>query len=204
MRHRLALMALTAALAAAPPALAQARGDVYLNGVKVNNTLSNQRFDKAEVVFDARGDVYITVPGVKVFTEDAARSQQALPAIPAKTWWLVAQQSAPGMTQYDIEVHVNGKLVKRVKNDEPQEVIDLASFLKPGQNEVSFTAIKDLAQTRRSFDAAHTFEIVIGQGAEQGPQGLVISSVAARYRRSAADVDNHTATARFQVHIPTP
>lgn len=179
---------------------ATASADVYLNGVKVNNTLAEQTFDGAKVHFDAKGDVHITVSGIKVYREGdpQAGAQQRGPAIPKGTWWLVAEQTAPGMTQYSIEVHINGKLVKRIKDDQRQVAMDIAQYLQPGQNQVSFTAIKDLSQTRRSFSSDHSFSLILGQGASQD-KGLVISEVAARYTRTAMDVENHTRTFTFQV-----
>jgi len=51
---------------------------VFLNGVRVNG-LKNQRFDGCKVVFDARGNVYITVAGFKVRAIPQGSPPRALP-----------------------------------------------------------------------------------------------------------------------------
>ncbi len=190
----LSCLAFIALLTASTTSQAQ---DIYLNGVKVNNAISNQEFKNAKVRFDAKGNVYLTVEGIKVYEEGKPSTGQTA-AIPADTYWLVATQTQPGMTQYDIEVHVNGKLVKRIKNTKAQLIMDIAPFLRPGKNEISYTAIKDLSQTRKSFDENHKFEVIVGRGKEN-KEGLVIEQTLARYQRTAKDVENHSKQFSFTV-----
>ena len=115
--HRLAaLLALTLV-----PAQAGAVS-VYLNGTKVDG-LTNTQIDKCGVQFDAKGNVQLTCAGysVKVEGSDAVKPAVADDAPPAritKSYFMVTEQALQGATEYDYEVYINSKFVRKLRSDE--------------------------------------------------------------------------------------
>jgi hypothetical protein len=59
--------------------------------------------------------------------------------VPTGTWWLVTEDNAS--TGHTIEVVVNGTFVRRITSGEPQLILDLAPFLRPGPNTVILNAL---------------------------------------------------------------
>ena len=180
-------------LGLAPAASAQ---DIFLNGVKVNG-LTDQHFEGASVRFDDKGNVHLSIPDVRVH-HDAQKtaSRKEAPKL-RRTYWLVASQTNPGATQYNVDVHVNGQFVTRlVSADARQLTVNVNKFLVPGNNTVVFTAIKDLGKARRSFAEADELTFFLGEGAASGHQ-ITIDRTLVRYTRTAAEVDNDTATFTF-------
>ena len=177
-------------------ATAQA-ADVFLNGVRVNG-LSNQSFEDASIRFDAKGDVHITVKNVKVQMVEQSSGVQQKPAVAVlqKRYWLVGNQTVRGMTQYNVDVHINGQLVTRFKNNEMQQVKEVTKYLLKGKNTVVFTAMKSIKDQRLSFSPEHAISILIGEGDDEGKQ-LTINRSMAEYKRFATQVENHTATETF-------
>lgn len=172
--------------------------DVFLNGVKVTG-MANQEFKNAKVRLDASGNVYIEVEGISVQRQDVGPNGQVSTPTPAlrQSYWLISDKTAPGMTQYDIDVHINGQFVVRVKSeDKAQLVMDITKFIVPGQNRVNFTAIKNLKDSRKSFSADHKLKLVLGTGQKNGA-ALMIDRQLATYERNASQVDNHGAEQMF-------
>lgn len=80
LRRALAPFAAAALLLGALPA--SAGGAVFLNDVPVDG-LTDQRFEKATVTFDAQGNVRIEVPGIQVKSLGLIPAKPAAPARPA-------------------------------------------------------------------------------------------------------------------------
>ncbi|MEO1268155.1 MAG: hypothetical protein AAFX99_08655 [Myxococcota bacterium] len=178
--------------------------DVYLNGVKVNG-ITSQNFEDVDIRFDAKGDVHITVDGVQVKMVDQLNAEQAQPNSTGKSgqssalsqkYWLISDQSDRGMAQYDIDIHINGQYVTRVKSDAPQTVLEITRYVVPGRNRVVFTAIKSIPDRRRSFSPDHHITVLIGEGARDSKQ-LTIDRSLLEYKRLANQVENHTETMMF-------
>lgn len=187
-RQILSLAFFIVAIAFASSAVA---GDVYLNGVKVNG-LRDQLFQGADVRFDAKGDVHITVKGVtiQVQGDKAANAQAAIPKPGLQhAYFLVSSKTSPGATQYDIQVHINGQFVTKCRSTDGQLAMDVSKFLRPGQNQVVFTAFKDLSGARKAFGADQKFSLILGRGKSRGDQ-IVIERTLSTYVRTAADVSN--------------
>lgn len=170
-----------------------AAAEVYLNGVKVNG-LRNQEFKSAEVRFDAKGNVFITVKGVEVQVAGDSAPAPANAAVaqtraPTKSYFLVSDKTNPGSTQYNIDVHINGKFVTRVKSTDGQVALDITKHLVVGNNRIVLTAIKKLDTPRKSFSPADTFKLIVGEGTKSGNQIMVQRSLL-EYKRTAADVAN--------------
>jgi hypothetical protein len=117
-------------------------GSVFINGVRAD-VLPEVTLTNATVRLDAQGNVWIEAPGFKVEVVQPAESaapppppppSRAAPLVQEGVWWLVTEDNASGGQALD--VLVNGALVRRVLSGEPQLILDLAPWLRPGANTV--------------------------------------------------------------------
>jgi len=111
------------------------------------------------------------------------------PARITRRYFLVTEQSARGMTEYDIDLYVNSKWVRRLRNNEDQVITDITSQLQPGKNAVLFMAHKVAGSTRRSESPQHVFKVTIGEGNEGGGR-VMIDNPLLRFQRTAAQSDD--------------
>lgn len=199
------------------PALALG-GSVFLNGVNIDG-LTDVKFEKATVRIDANGNVQIDAPHYKVVQDPVAAQRPPPPApapvvappppqpvaapapspvqpaaaqVPTritKRYWLVVKQSAPGMTEYDVDVYLNAKWLMTVKNGMYDDAVNITRHLKPGQNTVVFEAKKTATGARKSFSSEHAMSLVIGEGDENSGNVMVDNSLVT-FRRTAQDADN--------------
>ena len=190
----------------ATPALAR---DVYLNGVKLDSSvvITSQTFPACEVQIDAKGDVFITAKGFKIEARPAAGggSAPATPATPApaaeltKRYWLVSKQPRKGQAQYDVDVFVNGKLVKRVRAQDDPVILDVTKSVRPGMNDVKLVAVKNMGDKRLSSSPTDTLEVILGEGSVGG--GTVsITRTVVTYVRTAQETKNFSDDLRFEAH----
>ncbi len=125
-------------------ALGLAQGaDVYVNGVLVSG-LKDQVLEDVTVTFDAQGDVHIDAPNVRIGRSGTTTREVEAPEpverptdVPLGRWWLVAQDD--GSQGVEIDVRVNGELVRVLRSGERQVLVDLAPFLHRGENQVTLT-----------------------------------------------------------------
>jgi hypothetical protein len=199
-----AALAAILALGAATPAFAR---DVYLNGVKLDASvvITSQTFPSCEVQIDARGDVYITAKGFKIETKPAAGDSgsapaPAAPAAPAaavtKRYWLVSKQPRKGLAQYDVDVYVNGKFVKKVRAQDDPVILDVTRAVRPGSNEVKLVATKNMGDKRLSASPTDTLEILLGEGTVGGGT-VAITRTVVTYVRTAQETKSFSDDARF-------
>jgi len=168
---------------------------VYLNGVNIDG-LRSQKFDKCKTVrIDDRGDVHLECPGYQVQQQATATSALA-PLIPSavaaamtRRYWLVTEDKDGASTQYDVDVFVNGKFVRRVKAGEPQVLLEITRFLHPGSNKVLFAASKRLDGERKSTSTASFVKFVVGEGNEGG-NTVTIDNPLIESKRTAAEMEN--------------
>lgn len=178
-----------------------AGGSVYLNGVNVDG-LTDQHFERVNVRLDAKGDVYIDAPGYNV--QKVPADPSATTARPTATtvkengtlsrrYLLVTEQSPPGLSEYDIDVFLNGKFLRTLRAGEEQIVSELTRKLRPGANEVTFQARKVLANPDqpRSHSKSHVFRVIIGEGTMTDDQ-VVIETQLIKFERTAADTNDLT------------
>ena len=181
--------ALPLAVAAAPPSAGRS---VFLNGQNID-TVRGQVFENVTVEIDDSGNVHVRSDAYKVTTATAATKTKPdpVPEIPRGVrYWLVSEENAPGMSQYDFDVFVNGNLVKTVKSGDPQVVEDITRFVIPGTNAVTITARKNFGAGRKSESKDFYMRVYIGKGALNETGAIVIDSPDVDYRRTAADVTN--------------
>jgi hypothetical protein len=195
-----ALALAAAALATAPPAAAEP--SLTLNGVAIDGVTS-QRFENATVVIDAQGNVHIEAKGytVRVAGEGSTPAGAAVPppapeagaagasARVTRRYFLAAEHPAPAGPQYDLAIFINAQWIREVKANEPQVVMEVTRYLRPGANRVV------LAPTRRSpgdqpagsRDVA--LRVVIGEG-NVGGDHVMIDNPLLEMTRSAADLED--------------
>lgn len=237
MRRLLTATAVVSTLMAGP-ALA---GSVYLNGVNIDG-LTSQRFERATVRIDEKGNVLIDAPGYKVEVQPVAapvapqgpsaqlstmpasgvpvtvpitaagqpNTASTVPAVavlpapaPAPTpapapvpsapritqrYWLVTEQNAPGMTQYDIDLYINSRWVRRLRGDDEQVIAEVTSQLMPGKNVVLLRAHK-AEGTRKSRSASQFFRIILGTG-NVGGDKVLIDQPLVSFERTAAQTED--------------
>jgi hypothetical protein len=194
-----AAVAAIVALGAATPAFAR---DVYLNGVKLDASvvITSQTFPSCEVQIDAKGDVYITAKGFKIETKPAASDAAPAPAAPtpalSKRYWLVSKQPRKGLAQYDVDVYVNGKFVKKVRAQDDPVILDVTRAVRPGANDVKLVATKNMGDKRLSSSPTDTLEIVLGEGTVGGGT-VAITRTVVTYVRNAQETKSFSDDVRF-------
>lgn len=180
---------LSAALLLLPPAAWA--GSVYLNGVNIDG-VTNQKFEKATVRIDEKGNVLIDAPGYAVkAVEGGARQKPPSGEEPAEArltrrYWLVTEQAVPGMAEFDIDLYVNAKWVRKLRNNEEQIILEITKHLTPGKNTILLTAKKLAGQSRKSFSPEHFFRVILGEG-NVGGDNVMIDHPLVKFERSAAE-----------------
>lgn len=198
-RSRLA--ALLVACACAP--LVASAAQIVVNGVPIGRVdltvqgLEGITFEKCTwVKIEAGGDVKVECPGYDLQAaapqaSDAAKGLDVVPGRISKRYWLVTEQKEQGATQFDIDVYVNSKWIKRFKNDDEQIVLEITKHLVPGKNKILFAATKNAADGRKSSSPNTYYRIVVGEG-EVGGGNVMIDNPLIDLRRTAAEAENVT------------
>jgi hypothetical protein len=173
-------------------ALPAAAGSVFLNGVNVDG-ITSQTFEKVTVRVDELGNLHIDAPGYqvkKVTAPTGAPVVRDLDSI-TKHYILVTEQVPLGVTEYDIDVSINGKLVRSLRNGDEQIVLEVTKHLRAGKNAVVFQARKALSNPLqpKSTSSKHVFRVIIGEGL-MGPDQVLIENPLVKFERTAADMSD--------------
>ncbi len=174
---------------------------IFLNGVNIDG-LRSQNFEKCRSVkIDERGDVRLDCPGYEVQAPAAAQAgAPAAPVAPSsipaaasgpitKHYWMVSEENDGAGTQYDLDVFVNSKWVRKIKAGEPQIVLEVTKYLQPGSNKVLFAATKHAEAGRASTSTNSFLKITVGEG-EAGGNTVMIDNPLVECKRTAAETDN--------------
>ena len=163
---------------------------MFLNGVNIDGVKSKV-FENCKVQIDGAGNVYIIAKGYAVQRKPTAKKSPAVPTggPPSGRYWLVTEKAAPGMTQYDIDLFINAKWVRKFPDAEEHVVMEITKYFRTGKNKVHFVAKKNLGSTRRSASPQHYFRIIVGQGNEGG-RNVMITKKAIDYKRTALETKN--------------
>src|ERR1041384_911010 len=145
----------------------------FLNGVNID-TLRGQTFEKCKTVkIDDRGDVYLDCPGYQVQQQNPAPPTQ--PVVPSavataitRHYWMVSEDSNSALAQYDLDVFINAKWIRKIKAGEPQMVLEITKYLQPGPNKILFAATKHAEAGRKSASPAQYLKVVVGEGEAGG------------------------------------
>ena len=185
-------LALAAVLSLAP-ATAVAAPHIFLNGVAIDGVKS-QEFKNCSVRIDEKGNVHITAKGYAVQSGGKAPDQvepQNPGAPPTKRYFLVTEKAAPGMSQYDIDLFINAKWVRKLLDDEEHIYFEITQHLVQGDNKIRFLAKKNMKDGRRSTSPNHYFRVVIGEG-DMGGRNVMITKKLVDYKRSAFETQDFT------------
>lgn len=204
----LALLVVLAAAGAAAPAAAGP--SVTLNGVNIDG-VTGQKFENCTVTIDANGDVHIEAKGYAVKAAGAGGSPQDSskgggattagtttrppdPRAPAgkvsRRYFLVTEHTPPG-TQYDLAIFINAQWIREVKASEPQLVMEITKYLRPGPNKVTLAATKRIQGSRLAYGADVQLKIVIGEG-NVGGGHVMIDLPLVETTRTAAEIEDTT------------
>ena len=172
------------------PALA---GELFVNGVSVEG-LTNQTFEKVNVRIDDKGNVWIDAPGYAVKRVNAPVERDPgvvvrdVPSSLSLHYFVVTEQSPPGMTEYDIDLYINGKFIRSMHSGDEQLVMDINKYLKVGKNQVLLQAKKKPPRPEgaKSVSKSHVFRVIVGEGA-MGADQVVIERPLITFTRTAAD-----------------
>ena len=113
-----------------------AGGTIYVNGVRADG-LRDFDFRDVAVRVDANGDVWIDAPNYKIEVTGGTVDTEVAP-VEAGKWWMVTQDNNSG--EHSLQLLVNGELAKEVKSGDSQVILDLAPFLKKGENTILINA----------------------------------------------------------------
>jgi len=200
---------MTTALLLLPGAGRGAPG-ISLNGVPIDGVVS-QRFDNVSVVIDEQGNLNIVAKGYAVARAESASAANPAPVAPpprppaasttspgpaepklARRYFVVAEQSEPGITEYDVSVFVNGRWVRELRSDGDCEPFEVTRFLAPGSNKVTLVASKRLAgSSRRSTSREATLRVLLGEGSAGGGT-VYLEAPLVSMTRTAADTETFT------------
>ena len=166
---------------------------IYLNGVNIDS-LRGQSFEKCKTVkIDDRGDVYLDCPGYQVQAQAPAPTTPVVPAAVAtaitKHYWMVSEDAQSAFAQYDLDVFINSKWIRKLKAGEPQMVLEITKYLQPGPNKILFAATKHMEVGRKSSSPANYLKVVVGEG-EAGGNTVMIDNPLVECKRTAAETDN--------------
>lgn len=196
-----ALLVASTAAAAAP--------SVTLNGVNIDG-VTNQRFENCTVVIDEKGNVNIEAKGYAVRSSDPVRSGGAKPPPDrgqanrtaasdlrprptgklSRRYFLATEHAPPG-TQYDLAIFINAQWIREVKAGEPQVVMEITKYLRPGTNKVTLAATKHIVGDRLAYGRDVTLKVVIGEG-NIGGDHVMIDVPLVEMQRTAAEIEDRT------------
>jgi hypothetical protein len=202
-----ALAPLLAAALAAAAAPASAGPALTLNGVAIDG-ITSQRFENCTVTIDERGNVHIEAKGYAV-REVGAPARAVTPAalaavtsapVPAsaaepprklaRRYFLATEHASPG-TQYDLAIFINAQWIREVKASEPQVVMEVTRYLRPGRNKLVVAATKRVQGERLSTSKDVALRIVLGEG-DAGGEHVMIDQVLVEAKRTAAETEDRT------------
>ncbi|MBN1210409.1 MAG: hypothetical protein JXB05_36485 [Myxococcaceae bacterium] len=108
------------------------------------------------------------------------------PARLTRRYWLVTEQPTTGMAEYDIDLYINSKWIRKLRNSEEQIISEITRHLQPGKNIILLSARKVAAGARKSYSPQHYFKVIIGEGNEGG-NTVMIDRPIVTFQRTAAD-----------------
>jgi hypothetical protein len=197
-------IAIAMALLGLSPSVALARS-VFLNNIRIDGVegVRNLKLEKVAVRIDDKGDIFIDAPGyqIKLLEQGAGSASPQSPAVATdaeeravdakltRRYFLITEQSAPGMTEFDIDVYVNSKWIRKLGNDDGQIYTEITRYLVPGKNTVLLNARKLSNGSRKSYSPEHVFRVIIGEG-NTGGNHVMIDRPLVDFKRTAADEGN--------------
>jgi hypothetical protein len=166
------------------------------------------------VIIDERGNVRIEAKGYAVKLDGADGAQPVQPPNPvapatggtpqpgyaatspvtttgrlSRRYFLVAEQSVEGGTQYEVDVFVNAQWIRKIQGTDGALPIEVTKYFRPGQNRVFLAAKKAVVGDRRYYTRDVWMKVVIGEG-NVGGDHVMIDAPLVVMTRTAADMDD--------------
>lgn len=168
MKKMIAMAALAIMMISTPAAAQQAGKKIFINDIDLAAYLiTDVELKCVNIKFDSKGNLYIIAPGYSFEALGGSKEPaKAAEQDKATNFYLVTfPKPDRADAGYDIDVHVNGKFVRRVLGGKEQEVVDITSYFRQGSNEVSFLSVR-----RKGFrppkGAPYSLRIAIARGYE--------------------------------------
>jgi hypothetical protein len=117
-----------------------------------------------------------------------AQPVAAAPAALTRRYFLASEHAPPG-TAYDVAIFINAQWIREIKANEPQVVMEITRYLRPGPNRVVLAANKRSERPSTSKDV--TLRVVIGEG-NIGGDHVMIENTLVEMVRTAAEAENMT------------
>src|SRR5262249_1430238 len=111
------------------------------------------------------------------------------PATISKHYWMVSEDANGAQAQYDLDVFVNSKWVRKIKSGEPQILAAITKYLHPGSQRVPSAATKKIEGGRKTTGASSFVKITVGEG-ESGGNTVMIDNPLFECKRTAAETEN--------------
>lgn len=174
----------------ATPAMA---GGLFVNGVAADG-IRNTAFQNCDVRIDELGNVHVTAKGYTVTAVGGPGTAAAAGApVPAQAssaltrrYYLVGLAGRPGEAQWEIDVFINSKFVRKVNGREAQIMVEVTKYLQVGRNTVHLQSARIMPLGPRSSSPQAYVEVVVGEGNHSGG-ALLVNNPIVRYRKTAAE-----------------
>jgi len=89
-----------------------------------------------------------------------------------------------------VEVFINASWIRVIRSPDPQVVVEITRYLRPGPNKVTLACTKKLqGAARRSSSRDVTMKVVVGEG-NVGGDHVMIDDPLVLMTRTAAEVDD--------------
>ena len=111
----------------------------------------------------------------------------AVAAALTKRYWLVSEEKDGA--QFDVDVFVNAKFIRKIRAGEAQVVLEITRYLHSGVNKVLFAATKRPDAERKSASPASFLKLVVGEG-DAGGNTVTIDNPLIESKRTAAETEN--------------
>jgi hypothetical protein len=192
--------------------------EVYLNEVQITGA-KDQLIENAKIYIDKKGDVHISAPDYKVrevnITNEsrspaadanapAAPSSSTQSAIRTKSaplqnnYFIVSDVSRLAITGYSIKVIVNNKYITTLRDDIRQNILEINSYLRQGENNVGFLAVKSTGKAVQNALESDMFSLVLGDGRGEDGGKLTIENVLCEFKVRATEVSEKTQNCTFR------
>jgi hypothetical protein len=119
----------------------------------------------------------------------AASAPAALATYLGRRYFLVTELKDGAAAQYDIDLYVNSRWVRKVRSTEEQIVLELTRLLLPGANKVLLAPTKHMEAGRKGSAPSSYVRIVIGEGDQAGGK-VMIDNPLIDFKRTAAETEN--------------
>lgn len=163
---------------------------IYVNGSDVTGGVRDvEMTDVTRVYFDAEGNVHVVAPSIDLRRPDGSPYEadaRGMSVLLGGTWWLLSVPAPDGAVPDRVAVAINGRLVATLEPDGPQLVEEITGFLAPGENTVTFQAMRVGAP---SGVVSNPLRVIIGRG-ERLDGAVELNEVAATFERTGTSADD--------------